>query len=250
MKVALIGNVHGNLPALEAVLEHAQEQDIRAIWNVGDLVGFGTFPNEVIRHLQQQYVVSTQGRFDREVLRIHKRKAKWRRKQATERLVALDWSSQQLSKSSHKYLRFLSRELRLTFLGHRILLTHTVPGCGSKELATNISEKRLQEVAAELEAEVIVWGRTHRPSVLEAKGAWFVNPGSVGLPGDGDPRASYAIATFEPQGIQIQHHRAAYDPTPLTDSLAKHKLPAAFGQMFQEGRSLDDVLVDDPDDED
>ena len=53
MKVALIGDVHANLPALEAVLADAHQRGVEAIWNVGDIVGYGAFPNEVIQQLQQ-----------------------------------------------------------------------------------------------------------------------------------------------------------------------------------------------------
>lgn len=52
MKVALIGDVHANLPALEAVLADAHQREVEAIWNVGDSVGYGAFPEEVIQRLQ------------------------------------------------------------------------------------------------------------------------------------------------------------------------------------------------------
>jgi predicted phosphodiesterase len=52
VKVALIGDVHGNLPALEAVLAHAAQQRVEAIWNIGDFVGYGAFPDEVVQRLK------------------------------------------------------------------------------------------------------------------------------------------------------------------------------------------------------
>ncbi|PWG74693.1 metallophosphatase family protein, partial [Enterococcus hirae] len=52
MKAALIGDVHANLPALEAVLEHARSQGAEEVWNVGDWVGYGAFPDEVVRRLR------------------------------------------------------------------------------------------------------------------------------------------------------------------------------------------------------
>ena len=54
MKVALIGDVHANLPALEAVLEDAHGRNVEAVWNVGDFVGYGAFPDEVVKRLQQE----------------------------------------------------------------------------------------------------------------------------------------------------------------------------------------------------
>jgi len=52
MRVALLGDVHANLPALEAVLEHAARQRVKALWNVGDFVGYGAFPDEVVTRLR------------------------------------------------------------------------------------------------------------------------------------------------------------------------------------------------------
>ena len=82
MKVALIGDVHANLPALEAVLAHAHgsenEQSVEAIWNVGDFVGYGAFPNEVIQRLRDEDALSIIGNYDQKVLQFKKEKKKWR----------------------------------------------------------------------------------------------------------------------------------------------------------------------------
>jgi predicted phosphodiesterase len=53
MKIALLGDVHANLPALEAVLSHARQHGVSEYWNVGDFVGYGAFPNEVIKLLRK-----------------------------------------------------------------------------------------------------------------------------------------------------------------------------------------------------
>ena len=58
MKIALIGDVHANLPALEAVLADIGKQKVDAIWNTGDFVGYGAFPEEVVRRLRQVKAVS------------------------------------------------------------------------------------------------------------------------------------------------------------------------------------------------
>ena len=130
MKVALIGDIHANLPALDVVLTHARGQGAEAIWNVGDSVGYGAFPDEVVQRLQKEYVLSTIGNYDRQVLRFKKQQSKWRVKKQLEKYLALKWAYEQLSKKSRRYLRFLSREIRMKVDGRRILLTHTSPGSG------------------------------------------------------------------------------------------------------------------------
>ena len=76
MKVALIGDVHANLPALEAVLADAHQHGVEAIWNVGDLVGYGAFPDEVVQILRQEEVLSIVGNYDIKVLKVKKKKKK------------------------------------------------------------------------------------------------------------------------------------------------------------------------------
>ncbi|RLD09413.1 MAG: hypothetical protein DRI56_04415 [Chloroflexota bacterium] len=71
MNVALIGDIHANLPALA----HAQEQGVEAIWNVGDSVGYGAFPNEVVQFISQNHVLSIVGNYDLKVLKFKKRRA-------------------------------------------------------------------------------------------------------------------------------------------------------------------------------
>ena len=144
MKVALIGDIHANLPALEAVLAHAQEQEAKAVWHVGDFVGYGPFPNEVVQLLRKREdVLSILGNYDRKMLQFKQKQDKWRKSKSPEKYLAFKWAYQNLSKKNRKYLRFLSQELRLKVKGHRILLTHGSPESDSELLTPDTSDNRL-----------------------------------------------------------------------------------------------------------
>jgi putative phosphoesterase len=242
MRVALIGDVHANLPALEAVLDHARQEGSEAIWNVGDLVGYGAFPEEVVQELQAQYALSTLGRYDRQVVRFMKRKEKWHRSKGLEEYLGLEWAYEQLSGQSRKHLRFLSREIRMQIRGRRVLLTHGSPGSEEDCLAADTPLKQLAKLAREAQADLILCGCSHEPFARSVEGVWFISPGSAGLPTDGDPRASYALLEAGPEEIQVVHHRLAYDVERLVAELRRHKLPEAFAQMFLQGRNLEAVL--------
>lgn len=242
VKVALIGDIHANLPALEAVLGHAHAQGITTIWNVGDFVGYGAYPEEVVQQLQGEYVLSTIGSYDRDVLRFKKRESSWRQKKTLEEYLALKWAYEQLSKRSRKYLRFLSREIRMTVRRRHILLTHTSPGSGKEYLTLTTSDDELREVADAVQADVIISGYSHRPFARQIDGAWFINPGSTGQPLDGDPRASYAILDFDPD-VRVEHFRIEYDVNALVDALQAHNLPAAMHKMFLLGCDLETALA-------
>lgn len=244
MIVALIGDVHANLPALEAVLDHAEVQGVDAIWNVGDFVGYGPFPDEVVKRLRNDYVLSIVGNYDQKVLKFKKKRKKWRKKKRLEKYLAFKWAYRSLSKESRKYLRFLSREIRMRVKGRRVLLTHATPGSSDEYLDPDASEKRLRQLAQEADADVIVCGHSHRPFVRQVDDVWFINPGSVGLPDDGDPRASYAVLRMDHDQIAVQHYRLAYDLERAIEAIREHELPEAFAQMLMVGRNLNTVLRD------
>jgi len=242
MRVALMGDLHANLPALEAVLDHARQEGAEAIWNLGDLVGYGAFPEEVVQNLRKHYALSTLGRYDRQVVRFKKRKEKWHRSKELEEYLALEWAYDQLSGKSRKYLRFLSREIRMQVRGRRVLLTHGTPGEEDGCLTAGTPEKQLAKLAREAKAELILCGCSHQPFARLVGGVWFINPGSAGLPTDGDPRAAYAILEVGPEESLVFHHRVAYDVERLVAELGRRKLPEAFARIFREGRSLDSIL--------
>jgi len=243
MKVALIGDVHANLPALEAVLAHASEQGVEAIWNVGDFVGYGPFPNEVVKRLRKEEdAVNIIGNYDRKVLKFKDKRKKWRKKKRREKYLAFKYAHKNLSKKSRKYLRFLSREIRMQVKGRRILLTHGSPESDSEHLTPDTPEERLRELAETAKADVIICGHSHRPFARQVDDVWFINTGSVGRPDDGDPRACYAILEISKEDILVQHYRIEYDVEETVAAIRRSELPEVFTEMFIQGRSLDEVL--------
>lgn len=242
MKVALIGEIHANLPALEAVLAHARQQQAQAIWSVGDIVGYGPFPDQVVQQLRKEYVLSTIGDNDHEVLRFKKKRAKWRREKRLEEYLSLKWTYEQLSKESRKYLRFLSREIRMRTQRQRVLLMPGDLKSGQEYLSADTSEARLRKVAQQAKADIIACGHSHQPFVRRIDGVWFVSPGSTGHPVDGDARASYALLQFGPDGLTVRHQRVAYDVEETISAIRQHKLPEALAQIFLQAHDLGTVL--------
>ncbi|MFO7651095.1 MAG: YfcE family phosphodiesterase [bacterium] len=237
MRVALIGDVHANLPALEAVLEHAHRLGVDAVWNVGDLVGYGPQPDEVIRRLRREHAVSIAGNYDLKVLAVGKGKPP--KTKAPEKRLAFRWAWEHLSKSSRDYLKGLAEEARFELEGRRILLTHGSPADREEYVGEQTSDKRLGELAEIAGADIIVSGHKHRPARREHEGCLFVNTGSVGRPDDSDPRASYAILDIKPKLFRVTHHRVRYEVGRTVAQIRRHKLPELFAQMLIKGESLD-----------
>ncbi len=231
MKAALIGDIHANLPALERVLAHARGRGVESIWNVGDSVGYGPFPEEVVQRLQRDYVLSTIGSQDRKILRFKKRQEKWRRSRSLEKYLAYRWAYEHLTKKSRKYLRFLSREIRMKVQGKRILLTHTRPGSGKAGLWPDTPEEELRWLAHEAKADVIICGHSHQPFTRQVDEVWFINPGSVGQIDEGETRASYATLEIGPEAIHVDHHRVEYDLEPLVAAMREKVFPDILAQI-------------------
>jgi putative phosphoesterase len=242
MKVALIGDVHANLPALEAVLAHAHQEGTEAIWNVGDLVGVGPFPDQVVKRVRKENVLSILGGYDQAVLRFKKKKVKWRKEMPAEEYLALEWAYDNLSKDSRKYLRFLSKEVRTGVKGKHVLLTHTGPCSHEKQLPPDALKESLSRRAREANADVIVCGHSHQAFAHQVSDALFVNPGSVGWSSDGKRQACYATLVFKTDDIQVHHHRLAYDTERLVTAIHDNGLPEAFARMLLDGLDLDAAL--------
>ncbi|HUT52403.1 MAG TPA: YfcE family phosphodiesterase [bacterium] len=244
MKVALIGDVHANLHALEAVLAHARRYPLEAVWNTGDFVGYGAFPDEVVQRLKKEKALSVIGNYDRKTLQVRRKKEEWKKTKAPEKWLSFKWSDEHLSKDSRNYLRALPPEQRFEAAGKKILLVHASPVSMKEHLTPDTPKKRLRKLIPAAEADVIICGHSHLPFVREISGVYFINPGSVGRPDDGDPRASYAILNITVKSIQVQHYRVKYDVEAAAQAIREHGLPETFAQMLLIGRSFDSAAED------
>ena len=242
MRAALIGDVHANLPALEAVLEHARHRGAEAVWNIGDWVGYGAFPEEVVRLLRREATVSIVGNYDRKVLEFPDRATEWRRTKRPEKYLAFRWAWENLSIESRRYLGSMPHEHRLNAAGYSVLLVHGSPAAIDESLYEDTTEERLRELAELARADIVVFGHTHQPFVRLVGSCRFINTGSVGRQDDGDPRASYALLELQPGAVDVRHFRVDYDIERAVIAVRRHELPDAFAEMLRRGRKLTWVL--------
>jgi putative phosphoesterase len=241
LKTALLGDIHANLPALEAVLEHARQQDCEALWNIGDFVGYGAFPDEVVQRLRAKKATSIAGNYDLKVLRFPKKKEKWAKSKQPEKYFAFQWAYENLSEDSRQYLAGLPKEIRMEAAGRSILLTHGSPASNEEHLTPDTPIERLRELAEMASTDLIICGHSHQPFARRVEKTWFINTGSVGRPDDGDPRASYAILRLSPDEIEVQHFRLDYNLDRAVAAIRAKGLPEEFAEMILRGVDLDSV---------
>ncbi|MBN2147029.1 MAG: metallophosphoesterase family protein [Anaerolineales bacterium] len=239
MRIALIADIHANLPALETVLAHACSQAAEAVWNLGDLVGYGAFPEEVVQRVQQENILGILGNYDRKVLRFPQKAEKWRSSKRSEKYFAFGWAYNQLSTASRAYLSALPQTLRIDIEGQRILLTHGSPAAPDEHLGPDTPLDRLETLALLAQVEIVLCGHSHQPFARQAASTWFINPGSVGRPDDGDPRAAYAMLEISSGNVIVCHHRLTYDLKRAVSAIRARGLPEVFAQMIIQGCALD-----------
>jgi predicted phosphodiesterase len=199
MKILIISDIHGNLPALKTILENISFDELIVL---GDLVDYGPFPAEVIDLLRSYDAMIVRGNHDHAVAYgVDCRSGKathwvsvWFRENITYKL---------LSKNDVKYLAnlpiYLVRDNKLFIHASPIdpLYDYFYPWIGLEELLKRISNVASEQLGNIKEYKSLFIGHTHIQFLLRANGKTIINPGSIGQPRDGDPRASYALLIDE-----------------------------------------------------
>lgn len=201
MKLAVISDIHGNLPALNAVLADIRSQGVDQILNLGDIVSGGLFPAETTDRLMQLNIPTIKGNHERQLLETCPSGMSLSDRHAFDNLRAEHW----------QWLKNLPAELTLY---SDVLMVHGVPGDDLIYLLEDVSrtgvqpssEARVLSLIANTNASLILCGHTHIPRKLRlSDGRLIVNPGSVGLQAydddqpfvhkmeSGSPHARYAI---------------------------------------------------------
>jgi putative phosphoesterase len=232
-KIGLISDIHGNVDALRAVLEDASQLGVQMFLSAGDAVGFGIYPTQVLRTLRSPRFLCVVGNVDLETIAaIHLANA-------TGTQVTTEPGIRELSDSDVAYLQSLPRELRFELGGRNILVTHGSPFSVEEHIYPNSPEARLKEIGAKANADVIITGHTHLQMNRSLDGVIFMNPGSVGRPVNGDPKAEYAILNLDPFAVEFRS--VQYDVETLADEMRKKLVPENYVQVVLRARPLGEI---------
>ena len=239
MILGLISDIHGNLPALTAVLQALTEKRADLILCAGDLVCYGAQPNEVVAMLRQASIPCVAGNYDAAVAWDLPTAARKASSPHTEPLkqAALDWTKQKIDSQHRAYLRGLPWSMNFHLDGHRIHLLHAGPSY-LDEWLTPEQPLDLSNLAASLDADVVVLGHTHQAFIYDLQDAHgkrtrFINPGAVGRSLDADTRAAYALLDTTTNHAELC--RVDYDQALAMESILHSGMPLGIGLMMQHG---------------
>lgn len=248
MKITVLSDIHGNLEALKAILQHADTQGAAEwILNLGDSTGYGPEPDAVIQMLYKIKAINLLGDYDKKVLRKKHRKTGWSKVKNLDKRLMFDWTYHALSKRSRKLLKFYPEQKTIEVGSLKIFMTHTSPGAKGGYLEPETSQASLKKIAENIKADVILCGHSHRSFVRWVDDVLFINPGSVGRPDDGDPRGSYGILEIHDGKPGAELFRIQYDLKSAVQEIRQAGLPEVFAQVLQQGLNYDDVITKFPD---
>ena len=236
MRIGIFSDIHGNLPALQAVLADVAAQKLETVYCLGDLVGYGASPNEVTERIRTEAMPTIMGNYD-DGVGFDRDECGCAYREPIDRELgdrSFAWTKARVTPDNKVFLRTLLSELRFNANGKRVLLVHGSPRKMNEYLFEDRPLSSFQRLAASSNADIIVFGHTHKPYVKEVDGVMFLNVGSVGKPKDGDWRACYAILQTGDAPTAV-FQRVTYDVKKAADAIRATELPHEFAADIESG---------------
>ena len=245
MKVAILTDIHSNLPALEAVLAAIDEAGIETSWCLGDVVGYGASPDDCTRTVSERCDLSLVGNHDLAVTGEISTDVF-----SASAAAAVEWTRANSEESTIEYLKSLKPENT----EHDVALYHASPRDPVWEYVLAVDQAR--ECIAEQAKRVSLIGHSHvalwfsdgegQPGadgggqaedgkeIDLAENRWLLNPGSVGQPRDGDPRAAWL--ELDTEGWKATYHRVEYDIDTAAAAIREAGLPELLADRLYIGQ--------------
>ena len=203
MRVAFVADIHGNLPAFEAVLADLQHQAPDAVFLVGDQINRCPWNNEVMDLVADLGWPAIQGNHEL-VVGVINTADNWWPFTERHRFPILWWTQENLRPEHLATVRALPESLHITFGSDvpPIYLVHGLPGNPHVGFYPAATDNQIRTWLDGVTEPVVISGHTHRPQDRQVDQWRIINPGSVGLPYNGDARAQYALLdlTATPHG--------------------------------------------------
>ncbi len=247
MRIAIMGDIHANLPALEAVIDDVAHIGAEGLYCVGDVVGRGPHPNEVVDLLRTLDVPTVQGNWDEAVgMDREQTGSNWSSTEAEdEGNASLAWSADQLTEPNKAWLRQLPPTLRLSLAGRSAFFFHGSPLKANDYLWASRPSRVLARIASDEADDLFCFGHTHETFHRVVGQAHFVACGSVGCGTDGDARARYAVVYIGEPDIAVGFRSVDYDHMRVVRDMAAvgrsidllREPPPAHGQVAAAAQS-------------
>ncbi|MGL4452119.1 MAG: metallophosphoesterase family protein [Sarcina sp.] len=231
MRIAVISDIHGNLYSLLRVLEDIDSQDVDAIVCLGDLVGYGPHPNEVIAMIRKRKILCLKGNYDASV--VDNDFTYIRRTNTND--FSLPWTVEELRASNIYYLANLPTELTMNICGRKIRFVHGSPRKINEYLDKNNPD--IETIMNEIDEDILICAHTHIPMMEQFGEKYLINDGSVGKPKNGSPEATYVLLDlFNEATPKIKVRSVEYDFQKIMKDMQMKQFPSSLISSYQSGR--------------
>lgn len=254
MKIALISDIHANLPALEAVLSDIDKQKPDSVYCLGDLVGYNVWANEVINMIRSRDIPTLYGNYDYGI-GINGNDCGCAYKTEDEKsngAVSISYTNEIIGADERAYLHALPANIPIVLPAVErdinLLLVHGSPRRVNEYLFEDRDEKSLLRILEHADADILCFGHTHKPFHRklsyevdnETYNRHAINTGSVGKPKDKDPRACYVILEYDehlsiknPDTLKVHFIRVEYDTERAAKAIENSRLPNAYADALR-----------------
>ncbi|MDP8011519.1 MAG: metallophosphoesterase family protein [Thermoplasmata archaeon] len=218
-ELIVISDVHANIIALREIYKRF---NFGIVIHAGDIIGYNPYPYETIQFFIKQKIKTILGNHDRALINgdtfgLNEYAS-----------MAIEWTMQHLDNYSIEYLKSLKKSIKMNIFGKRVAVYHGSP----KNDDEYIYEEDLEENIIPKDVDVLILGHTHIPYVKRFNEKIVINPGSVGQPRDGDPRASF-VRIDENWNARIE--RVEYDIEEVYKKIEESGLPDFLGTRLFKG---------------
>jgi predicted phosphodiesterase len=222
MRIAVLADVHANLPALRAVVDDVARIGADAMYCVGDVVGRGPHPNEVIEMLRGLDVPTVQGNWDEAVgMDRDQTGSAWADEGGEAAADAsMRWTAERVTEENKAWLRQLPVSLRVEIAGRSLYFFHGTPLRLNEYLWADRPSRVFARIASDEADDLFCFGHTHEAFHRIVGQAHFVACGSVGCGTDGDARARYAVVYVGDPDIAVGFRSVDYDHVAVVRDLA------------------------------
>ena len=245
MRLALVSDIHANLPALDAVLDDIARRDVAGVYHLGDLVGYSSAPSEVVERLHAAGIPGVSGNYDSTVATGYKHCGCRSESPRQEELahISFEWTCANTSPRAKRLLGALPFRIDIKPLGGHVAgptvtLVHATPLNNLVYVTKDRPDAFLakQATAAGLQpGDVLCFGHTHEPWHRVVEGVHFINTGSVGRPRDGDWRAGYVLLEIGDGFARVRLVRVPYDLATAVAGVRAAGLPEEFAEFLETG---------------
>ncbi|WP_293173997.1 metallophosphoesterase family protein [Oceanithermus sp.] len=236
MRLGLFSDVHANLPALEATLSALDSADVDMMLCLGDVVGYGPHPREVIALLRERKIVCTLGAADANLAFPF---AKTEREGVAEE--TLRWTAEQLTDEEVRWLRSLPVTYRIRTPFGRLRAFHGLPYQPEKRMPLSAPTAELLPIFERLGSHVLACGGSHVPFHRRVGDRWLIDPGSVGMTLGGEPGADAMVLDITKAGIEVETLKIDYDLGQTVFDVQAWGLPDLVAEVIRNGGLNEEV---------